>query len=229
MIRIFFALALSAGVAACGRGRGAARPACPASEARGPLNFTVSVSSVPTAVRRDLSLDEIARVQGGSERRDGGRTQGLTVVEHRLDYRTEVAVTTPPRGGPACAWIASLSVDMTPGQVTIYVPRDYAPDSCEAREILLHERRHEEIHRRLLAQAVEDERAALAKADRLPTRGTPIPVSDRAEADRRFEALLDRILDPVYDGFKNELELEQAAIDTPDSYRQVTARCSGWK
>lgn len=229
MVRRFSILCLLASPAACGRGRDASRPPCASGDARRPLDFTVTVSSVPTVVRRDLSLDEIARVQGGTERRDGGRTQGLTVVEHRLDYRTEVAVTEASRGEPACAWIGALSVDMTPGQVTIYVPRDYAPDSCEAREILLHERRHEEIHRRLLAKAVEDERAALAKADRLPTRGAAIPVADRAEADRRFEALIDRIVDPVYDGFKTELEQEQAAIDTPESYREVMSRCSGWK
>jgi hypothetical protein len=215
-------------LAACGRAPSLRAPCAPDPSQPRPA-FTVLVSSVPTAVRRDLDLAGVARVQGGSEHSDGGHTQGLTVVEHRLGYKTGVAVSEPLFRGPPCAYIASLSVDMTPGQVTIYVPSDYAPDSCEGVEILAHERQHEEIHRRLLAQAAADVRVALDRADGLPTLGRSVPVADRAEAERRFEKLIDGVVDPVYAGFKEELGREQAEIDTPENYARVTARCSGWK
>jgi hypothetical protein len=228
MKRLLLSLAVFA-AAACGRSPSATRASCAPDESLRRLDFNVTVSSVATAVRRDVDLAGLARVRGGYERADGGHTQGLTVVEHRLGYKTGVAVTEPMFGGRPCAWIASLSVDMTPGEVTIYVPSEYADASCEELEILAHERRHEEIHRRLLAQAAENMRAALAKADRLPTRGTPLPVANRAEAEKRFEAMVDRVIDPVYAGFKAELGREQAEIDTPENYARVTGRCSGWK
>jgi len=216
-------------LAACGRAPDWTGATCPRDESKGPLDFSVTVSPVETVVRRDVDLAGLAHIQGGSEHADGGKTQGLTVVEHRLGYKTGVAVTTNPFRRQTCAWMTSLKVDMTPGQVVIYVPSDYAEGSCEAREILAHERQHEEIHRRLLDKAAADMRAALANANRLPAPGTPVPVADRNEAERRFEKNVDEVLDPVYEDFKNALAREQAEIDTPQNYRLVTQRCDAWK
>ena len=229
MTRGIFAFAVLACAAACGRGGLGPGATCGRDGIRTPLDFSVRVAPVETVVRRDVDLAGLVRVRGGSERSDGGKTQGLTVVEHRLGYKTGVALTTNPFQSRPCAWMSSLAVDMTPGQVTIYVPSEYAADSCEGREILSHERQHEEIHRRLLEKAAADVRAALAKADWLPTRGGAVPVADRAEAEKRFEAQVDKVIDPPYEAFKRDLQTEQAAIDTPENYRFVTSRCSGWK
>ena len=213
--------------AACGRGP-AAGPACPhdLSLERSP-EFRVLVSSVPTAVRRDLDFAGLSRLAGVET--VGGKLEGLTVVDYRLAVRTDLELSRSRAGPQSCAWLKSLTVDLTPASIVIYVPRDYAPDSCESEEILAHERRHEEIHRRLLDEAAESVRRALSKFDRLPARGTPLAVSDRAEAGRRIDALVDGAVKPVYDDFQRELAKEQAVLDTPENYRWTSLRCPRWK
>jgi len=221
------ALGVLLGAAACDGAPRAPRAACPHAEGRASVDFTVLVSSVPTTIRRDLGLADIARLSAGGG--EGGKLQGLTIVRHQLGYKTGVAVTSLPLRRSQCAWIDDLTVDMTPGEITIYVPREYEPSSCEAAEILRHEQEHEEIHRRLLEEAAQNVRRALAKADWLPARATPLEVADRAEAERRFEKDVEKVVAPVYEDFKKELALEQAALDAPENYERIARRCPGWK
>ena len=221
---------------ACGRGApfGGGGPSCPHDlELDRTANTTVVVSSIATVVRHDLSLEALGRLPGVESVGPGGKLQGLTMIHHQLDYKTGVAVTRPPLlgGGARCAWIDRLTVDLTPefGKIEVFVPSDYPEESCEYQQILQHELQHDETHRDVLAQAADDMRRALAKADYLPARGTPLAVADRPEAERRIEAMVDKITKPVFSGFQKTLKERQAVIDLPENYRWVTRRCSNWK
>lgn len=213
--------------AACGRAPsgGAGCPPDP-SKARAPV-FEVVVSSKPTQVRRDLDMAALARLPH-SENLDG-KLQGLTVFQHRLAVRTEIAVTRPFFGGQACAWLERVTVDLTPVQAVIYTPSDYAEDSCQTEQILAHERQHEETHREVLAEEAESMRRALAAAADLPGPGAPLPAADRPDAERLLGQRVDEAASPVYAGFLEELGRRQAVIDLPENYRWVARRCPSWK
>lgn len=217
--------------AACGRGSPlGGGPACPHDlEFDRTAPVTVVSHTVVTAVRHDLSLEGIARLPGTESLGPGGKLQGLTVVHHQLSYKTGIAMTRPLFGGPRCAWIDKLTVDMTPDKMEIYVPSEYPENSCEYDQILSHERQHEETHRDALQLAVEEMRRALAKADYLPARGTPLAVADRPEAERRIEEMVDKATKPVYAEFKDSLRKRQAVIDLPENYQWTERRCSHWK
>lgn len=217
--------------AACGRKPAfLGGPACPHDlELDRTVDATVTASPFATVIRHDLSLDGVAHLPGTETLGPGGKLQGMTVVHHQLSYKTAIAVTERLLPGPRCAWIEKLTVDMTPDKIEIYVPSDYPEDSCEYREILAHERLHEETHRDVLAQSADDMRRALAKAKYLPARGTPLEVSGRPEAERRIEAMIDKITKPVYEDFKRTLKARQAVIDLPENYRWTASRCSNWK
>jgi hypothetical protein len=230
MRRFGFLACIVLSAAACGRGRPSAGPACPhdlALDRAAPVS--VVVSPVATVVRRDLDLDGLMKIKGAETLGPGGKLQGLTVVEHRLAYKTGIALANPLFGGPACAWIDKLTVNLTPASLTIYVPREYPEDGCESEQILAHERQHEDVHRDTLAEYADEMRRALARADWLPARGTPLAVADRAEAERRIEEMVDKAAKPVYGRFKEELAKRQAVIDVPENYRWVSRRCSHWK
>lgn len=213
--------------AACGPSGG---PPCPHDAALDrAAPFEVVISSVETRVRRDLDLDGLAKLPGLEALGPGGKLQGLTIVEHQMAYRTGIAVSHHLFGGPACAWIDKLTIDLTPKTMTIYVPREYPEDGCESEQILAHERTHEEIHRDTLAEYADAMRRALSRADWLPARGTPLAVADRAEAERRVEEMIDKATHPVYAEFKDKLKERQAVIDVPENYRWVSRRCSHWK
>lgn len=213
----------------CGRASPPGGPACPHDEVLDrEVPFKVMISSVPTLVRRDLDRDSLARLRNAQTSAEG-KLQGLTVVEHRLGYRTGVALAQDLFKSRSCAWLDSLTVDLTPGEVTIYVPREYAEGSCEDTEILRHERLHEDIHRRGLEEASGEMRRALARAKWLPALGTPLEVADRGEAEKRVEEMVLKAIQPVYERFKERIEKEQAVIDLPENYQWVTRRCRDWK
>ena len=205
-------------------------PACPPDPGlERTAKSSVVVSPIETIVRHDLSLAAVAALPGTETLGPGGKLQGLTVVRHQLRYKTAIAVTSPLFGGPRCAWLEKLTVDVTPDKIEIYVPSEYPEESCEYQQILLHERSHEETHRDALAQASGDLRMALAKAEELPARGAPLTVADRPEAERLIEAMVDKATKPVYAEFQRTLKERQAVIDLPENYRWVARRCSNWK
>jgi hypothetical protein len=223
-------VAAALALTACGRSSPAAGPACPHDpDLSREAPFEVVIGTVATRVRHDLSLAGLSRVPGTEALGPGGKLQGLTIAEHRLAYRTGIAVTSRLLPGPVCAWIDKLTVDLTPQSVTILVPAEYPEGSCEYEQILAHERLHEEVHRDTLAEAADDMRRALAKADWLPARGTPLAVSGRPEAERRVEEMVDKATKPVYAEFKEKLRERQAKLDVPENYLWVAERCSHWK
>jgi hypothetical protein len=223
----FFTILLSA----CGRNFSPLVPGTCANhpELRRPPDISVTIRNVATRIRRDVDLTALSRLPGTEAPGPGGRLQGLTVVHHGMSYNTAIAVTEPWFGGQKCAWVAKLTIDLTPGEFSIIVPSDYADDSCEAEQILAHEKLHEEAHRDVLAQAAERMRQAFAKDAGLPTRETSLAVIDRTDAENRVELLVDAVAKPVFKDFSAELKRRQQVLDIPENYRWVSARCAHWR
>jgi len=228
-VRPFLVLAVLAS-AACGRaGPLLGGPSCPHDpdlDRTPPM--TVVSNPVTTVIHHDLSLQGLAHLPGTEALGPGGKLQGLTIVQHRMNYKTGIALTHPLWGQP-CAWIDKLTVDVTPEKMEIYVPSEYPEGSCEYDQILSHERQHEDTHRDVLNENVDNLRRALASADYLPARGTPLTVADRPEAERRIEEMIDKATKPVYAQFKEELKQRQAVIDLPANYLWTQNRCHDWK
>jgi hypothetical protein len=109
------------------------------------------------------------------------------------------------------------------------VPKDYDQNSCEYEQILAHERQHEDTHWDVLTLAADDLRRTISRADWLPTRVRPLAVANRAEAEKRIEGMIDRIVEPFYAKLKAEAKERQKIIDLSENYRWVTRRCSHWK
>lgn len=179
-----------------------------------------------TAVlRRDLDLAELAAESRGAA--GTGKQQGLTEVEHHLDFGSLVSVETV--NGRACVWFDEVRVDLTPASIQIFVPREYPEGSCEDLSVLEHEREHVRAHREHLATAVKAIEEALTAAKWLPARGNPLETKDRASAEAMFNAKIRKIVTPVYEKYKEDLTAAQAELDKPALYQWVSKRCSGWK
>lgn len=211
-------------LAACGKPAGeAACPHDPGFDRSGVIR--ARADQRPAVLRHDLSLAEIAREAAGSS--GGGRPQGLTVVDHQLTFQTLVNMETSR--GRTCVWFDEVRVDLTPASVTIFVPREYAVDSCEYLAVLEHEREHESVHRERLAAAAGEIERALEDARCLPARGNPLETEDRPSAEAALNAKLRKVVTPVYERYKADLRLAQADLDRPDLYDWVAKRCRGWK
>lgn len=213
-------------LAACGRPEAGTRPPCAHDADFDRSSFVrVRADAVPAVVRRDLDLAAIAAESGGTA--GAGKPQGLTAIENRLEFHTQANMAKTAE--ETCVWFDSVSVDLTPASVQIFVPREYPEGSCESLAVLAHEREHERVHREHLAAAAADIRAALEKARWLPARGNPLAVADRAEAEAALNAKIKKVVDPAYAKYKEGLAAAQADLDRPDLYAWVSKRCAGWK
>ena len=190
--------------------------------------FDVVVATYPTVIERRLSISEINRIRP-VQLPPKAVAHGLTVADYHLRYnvRSEVASGTP--GGPFCAWLKSVVVNMTPEAIGIYIPKEYKPNSCESKQLLLHELEHERLFRKGLADAIDKLRLILANAKSLPGPLTPINAATPHEAYARLKAMADQVVHPAYDDFIAKTKLEQESLDTPETYRALGERCSGWK
>ncbi len=225
-MRLFAAALLLAALPACSR-PSAEGPACP-HEGVPDRARVVVVRHRPlkAALRRDLSLSELAREGEGV---GAGRLQGLTVVDHSFERKWSRTITSSRKPGRMCVWLTKFIVDLTPSKAEVFVPREYPDGSCEETEVMRHEREHEEAHRVSLGEFSERLSRDLAAADWLPVEGAPLEVADEAEADARLDAAFDKIFAPARAAFLEELGRRNAVLDIPENYRWVTSRCKGWK
>lgn len=220
------AMALAGLLAACAKPPEETGPACP-HDPSVPREGAVTVQATipPATLRHDLDLKALAVESQGTV--GFGRLQGLTEVEHRLDVRTLMSLA--PSRGRACVWLSKVTVDLTPGSVVIFVPKEYPEGSCEYDAVLEHERGHERVHRERLEKAAAEMRAGLDAARWLPLKGNPIEAADKAAAQAALEEKIRKVVHPAFEKFKWELTIAQAELDTPALYRWVTARCQDWK
>lgn len=219
------ALAAALLLSACGRrdGGGGACPHDPSFD-RSRL-VRVRAVSPPAVLVRDLDIAALTKRTAAASM--PGRSQGLTEVEHQLNFASKVSFESSR--GRTCVWMEEVGVDLTPAAVRILVPREYPDGSCEYDAILAHEREHERVHSERLALAADEIRVALADAKWLPARGNPLETADQKEAEAALNERIRKVVTPVYAKYKEDLAAAQADLDRPDLYQWVSKRCTGWK
>jgi len=185
----------------------------------------VRADARPPVLRRDLDLAALAKESGGSV--GTGKPQGLTEVDNQLSFHTLMNMEAV--GGRACVWLDEVRIDLTPASVQIFVPREYAEDSCEYIAVLEHEREHERVHRERLDAAVKEIEQALTEARWLPGKGNPMATDDRDSAEAALKAKIRKVVIPAYQKYKADLGSAQLELDKPELYQWVSKRCSGWK
>jgi hypothetical protein len=202
---------------------------CVAAAAKEPrTHFEVLVGTYPTVVDRGLSLAEINRLHRKNAP-PKGVVHGYSLANYRLRYTTRSQSTHWPFGGRACAWLGSVVVDLTPEGISVYIPREYAPDSCESRQLLAHEMEHERLHRAKLEEIAKRMRRLLTRAQGLPGPSEPVTAKSPKEAYGLLQSTVDKEVRPLYEEFLEAIELDQRGLDDSEHYRRLGESCSGWK
>jgi hypothetical protein len=225
------ALALAALAPAAGAAAGAPDPgeeACAEDAAAQPrAAFDVAIGTYPTVVVRGLDIAGVNRVRSGPAP-TAFLAHGLCVADYRLTYRTRSEGVDGRPHGRVCAWIGSVVVNLTPEDIRVYIPKEYPPDSCESRELLAHEMEHERLYRSELYRLADKIRDGLARSKELPRPLDPAAATP-AEAYAQLKRLVDAVVRPIYKDYLKEIEKKQEGLDDPKSYRELGAKCSGWK
>ena len=192
-----------------------------------PPTLLVTVDDAEPRLDHTLGRDELGDLARGS--RDAlhatqVRPLGLTSARLKIAIRTTNRALERP-DGITCVWPDSATVEIGFDELTVYVARDYRPGSCAYAQTLDHEMTHVAINRRAVQAVVPRLERALAGA----IRDAPVlQVRDADEARSAYTNLIDRRLSPILDDMEAQRRRDNAAIDTPDSYRAMSRRCDDW-
>lgn len=179
---------------------------------------------VPHYDRDTTGIESLRPTPPGS-----ARIPGLTVADYGLRRKTEFSTSAGPSRGRVCLWVSELELDFTYSALDVYVSKDYPEGTCERLYIARHEEEHVEVHRRLHQRYAGLLAEALAGAPGLPTLGNPAAFEDAEAGKKIVEGVIDRIADPIYKAFEEELGVEQGRLDTPESYRALQGLCPNWR
>ena len=203
---------------------GAARAAACPSGAQPEIRMNTALPS--PNIRHVLRRSQIGALGGHGHMTSDRSHAGLTQAKTKFLVRPTLAFSRMADGG-ICATLKSVEVTWRMEQFQVDVAADYRRDSCPYREILRHENQHVDIFQRAFIAA---ERALRRDLSDLARRTTPFRVRggdmQRAaeEVSRNFMAAAR----PSLETYNRDAGRENGAIDTPESYRAVAARCRDW-
>lgn len=162
--------------------------------------------------------------QAGNSLKGDKLEAGLTRTE--TEFRLVPTVTWIAMPGERhCLALARIEASWIQTKVRVDVAREYKPGSCQYREVKAHEMEHVRLTRERFQAQVPRLELALRQ---LLADTPPMVVTDPEQAANRLTERLMARLQPLLAEFKAETGRANAAIDTPESYRAVSARCENW-
>ncbi|MCR6632040.1 MAG: hypothetical protein NVV74_19420 [Magnetospirillum sp.] len=196
---------------------------CPPSE-RAP-EVRIAAELPPPSYRNSLTRPRIGALSGDGHMSSDRTHAGLT--QTRTDFSVRPTLSFQRlSGGRVCASLKSLEASWRMVTFQVDVAAEYRPGTCQHTEVLRHENQHVAIAQRAFTLAERSLRADLQELARrtqpFVIRGTPAQAAD--EMARRFMAAGR----PALERYQRDTERENRAIDTPEGYRAVTARCQNW-
>lgn len=122
-----------------------------------------------------------------------------------------------------CTNIASINVTLGISEpVRVYIASDVEPGSCVDRVTI----EHEQLHVNHLYESHWDKKAAIE--ERLPdiiAQLMPMKTTNPDQVNEYLKAALGQRLDEVTGPIERQRQLKDMSIDTPQSYRALSARC----
>jgi len=146
---------------------------------------------------------------------------GLTKTESKVEVALSGPIVQDPASGYECI-APQIDVKLYYVPVVIYIARELPVDSCAYKEVLTHEMRHLKAYNDNLPKVEKSVREALIK------RFADKPLY--APSGTAMSALSHEINSgwlPYIRGELSKVEIEQAAIDSPEEYARLAKTCGG--
>lgn len=189
--------------------------------------FKISGNIPDVQVSNALSTSEIEALDH-RKNASSVRVPGLTSTEYSLKKNLSVSFSQSPGDERVCVWLDSLNIDFSYSKLDVYVAREYPAGTCPYAELLSHEGQHVAAYRQIHEEYIDKLKEAFQEASELPTQAKPIWAENKNQGEALVKRLADETAAPVMARLKEELAQRQAALDTPENYRQLQARCANW-
>lgn len=221
-MRLCFAAALLIG-AFCALRVTAATAACLATSPQvtvTPVSGTANIDNGKT----QSAIQSLSGIDSSGHGARGPMALGLTLTQVMTSSRLTVAVTTPGWGGSKCASLQAVSIDFGFSPHTIYIPSEFAPNTCAYNAIYSHEIQHVNADLALLNRRIPGIRASIATA---LSGGTAVEGDDTLALQKIIKDRLETVLTRLQADFTRERQAAQALIDSPGEYARVGNSCGG--
>lgn len=191
-----------------------------------PPAVTVVSQPMQPQYRHVLTRSQISALRSGRGHMTSDRSHlGLTHTQTGVSVKPTVAFYRQPNG-TTCAALHQVEVVWQMVQFQVDIAAEYRPGSCPYGEITRHENQHVVIAQRNFAAT---ERALRRDFTEQARRFPAFPLrTGQQQATNEVAAHLLALARQIVDREERQMHGENAAIDTPESYRQVNARCRDW-
>jgi len=184
-------------------------------------SFTVQKLEARLTTRQEFSVAGLTRLAATIARPQQqvlGLTRGQAVVRYKLEIQRQL----DPSGQWECA-SPKLALAYGFDPITVFIGREFPPDSCAYQEIHAHEQRHLETYKAQVGKVEAEITQALERrfADSAPWRGPA------GQAQERLQWELGERWIPYVKQLLEQSEADQARIDTPGEYARIAASCNG--
>ena len=186
------------------------------------ISKTISVLTAQQSgysIATHLSYQSLTRMKGDAPA--NSHVLGLTKTESRVEIGLSGAILQDAASGYECI-APRIMVKLFYVPVVVYVGSEFAPGTCAYQEILTHELRHMKAYMDHLPKVETLVRAALAK--RFEDKPLYAP-SGTAKSALVHE--IDSGWMPYIKTEMGKVELQQAAIDSPEEYARLGKSCQG--
>lgn len=151
-------------------------------------------------------------------------TVGLTESSLEIATSTTTRVR-PAQGGGYCANLKSVRLIVGYPELRVYIPREYDVGSCAFNVVREHEMEHVAISRAVLTEYAPRLKEALAN---VVANINPFWAPTRDAAKEAAARIIQKALEPAVLELKAEHRRRNKAIDHPENYRALQARCAHW-
>lgn len=187
--------------------------------------FQLDSQLPPPDYRHELTRPQIGALGGHGHMTSDRRHAGLTQTRTAFSIKPTLAFQRMADGS-VCASLNQVEVSWRMVQLRVDVAAEYQRGSCPYEEILRHENQHVAISQRAFAVADRSLRQDLGETVR---RFAPFTL--RGSTQQAAAEVANRLMaqaKPILEKYERDTHRENAAIDTPESYREVSARCRDW-
>ena len=155
----------------------------------------------------------------------GGVTLGLAGGPISITVRGQFQSTSLKNN--ACVELKKLEV-LFWAKPEVHIANNFKKGSCEYREVLGHEQKHIRTLRQFVKQQAPKLKREVRKIVKSTRTQYKVKDTQASTAQKKIEKQIFKRLEAYQNRIMPVLQARQKAIDTPEEYRRVAARCDNW-
>ena len=173
---------------------------------------------------RQASMQQLSGIGDGMQHGTVPLALGLTLTRIINTARISAYLQNDFIGNGACGALTALDVEFGFEPHTIYIPAEFAPQSCAYNAIYAHEARHVATDRAILEDHLP---ILLARIKEAAASIAPVYGVDPAAVQATLKAQIEQIMEAEMQSFSRGRERAQARVDSVEEYAMVSQSCGG--